>query len=851
MARLRTSIMSSFLRIGALLDFEWGPDIFNLTIDMLNDHHDGMWDDFLDNETFIDRISRNDSCIEAKAVDKYWNEVRTHWRPYAQLPHAVIGCHCSGASSVLARAAGLDNVPVVSMSATSFQLSDPDDFKNFFRTIAPDDHRGQVGALVALFRSFGWDRVSVIGTNTPYSRDMATKFEAAWVGYHSATREGGGNEWTGSIAYSPTISLNDAEEVDDASVERALLNVPNDPLVNSRVVLLIATASHASRILELAIEKQFQPEAIWIASDGWVGNREDFPALPKIPGSLGLTPFHDRDSLTYTTFLGRYNEVLMSRGNRTQELTMLPMYAAETIDAILAVVLALADLSLIERNNGTSVRSKLLHINFTGVGGRVAFDYNGRFREKPRYELQNVKQGRWQVLPGIITNITANVTVANICWPQPFGCYRESGPNDKYGVPVAVWIYIVFPIIALLLALIAGLLIKYFLDRKNMKEMKEKLKAIDNIDEQLANIDDQVDDAKKRQNILLRKREELQDTPDTWSASSDILVEVLPEDDQYWNVARELRQSMVDAWISKVWRVQNKPLWNYYSFHKNRLAMNGIDDNELAVWHGTSLLEPSIIYTDTQDGFMMQCSRQGLWGRGLYFATKSSYSDSYSYTPDEEETQHGDEREMFLAKLLVGNAVEMNRDESPAKAADCKSLTRPPINPDTGLKFNTVTGWTGGSHVWVVYENGRAYPDYLVRYYKGERDPNRTPYESKEDLPRSAPSPVRQRGSFLTNMRTTLSTIDRTTVRPLVRKSFVWEFEDDGWHPLAPQTQAIVESAYLAFESGASPASTQMYMAGAWTYEVDFHAMMQTNVDHSGHRQRRVRRREVDADIAV
>ena len=105
---------------------------------------------------------------------------------------------------------------------------------------------------------------------------------------------------------------------------------------------------------------------------------------------------------------------------------------------------------------------------------------------------------------------------------------------------------------------------------------------------------------------------------------------------------------------------------------------------------------------------MMQFSRKGLWGRGIYFATKSSYSHHYAYKPTETETNNQDEREMFLAKLLVGNEIEMNRDESPEKASECSSLTVPPINPLTGLKYNTVKGWTGGSHIWVVYENGRA-----------------------------------------------------------------------------------------------------------------------------------------------
>ena len=31
-------------------------------------------------------------------------------------------------------------------------------------------------------------------------------------------------------------------------------------------------------------------------------------------------------------------------------------------------------------------------------------------------------------------------------------------------------------------------------------------------------------------------------------------------------------------------------------------------------------------------------------------------------------------------------------------------------------RYDTVTGETGGSKVYVVYENGRAYPEYLVTY---------------------------------------------------------------------------------------------------------------------------------------
>ena len=62
-------------------------------------------------------------------------------------------------------------------------------------------------------------------------------------------------------------------------------------------------------------------------------------------------------------------------------------------------------------------------------------------------------------------------------------------------------------------------------------------------------------------------------------------------------------------------------------------------------------------------------------------------------------------------------------------------------------KFNTVTGNTAGSQVWIVYENGRAYPDYLVRFYRTKRDPARTPFASRADagpLRKGTPPPLRQ-----------------------------------------------------------------------------------------------------------
>jgi hypothetical protein len=90
-----------------------------------------------------------------------------------------------------------------------------------------------------------------------------------------------------------------------------------------------------------------------------------------------------------------------------------------------------------------------------------------------------------------------------------------------------------------------------------------------------------------------------------------------------------------------------------------------------------------------------------MWGPGIYFAEKASYSGlSYAH-------RLGDGQKcIMLAKLLVGAEVELPPD----------GRLRMPPNKADGERYDTVAGSTGGSKVYIVYENGRAYPEYLVTY---------------------------------------------------------------------------------------------------------------------------------------
>lgn len=119
---------------------------------------------------------------------------------------------------------------------------------------------------------------------------------------------------------------------------------------------------------------------------------------------------------------------------------------------------------------------------------------------------------------------------------------------------------------------------------------------------------------------------------------------------------------------------------------------------EVDVWHGTGNTDPARVYEDQQDGFMMQFCSSGMWGRGI----RASYSSSYAFK------QHSGSRVFLLTRLLVGDTVHIMPNDS--------SLKFPPLVPGSNMRYNTVTGDTGSSKVYIVYENGRAYPEYRVVY---------------------------------------------------------------------------------------------------------------------------------------
>ena len=204
------------------------------------------------------------------------------------------------------------------------------------------------------------------------------------------------------------------------------------------------------------------------------------------------------------------------------------------------------------------------------------------------------------------------------------------------------------------------------------------------------------------------------DLPPEWQKPQSKTTELfhLTDGTEWIKVADKFLQTMPQARITSVQRIQNTWLWDRYVKHRERLHLkNSGQVNEIELFHGTRNNDPKLIY-DSEDGFDMRYSAQGMWGVANYFAVNASYSHNYAHV----NTTTG-LREMFLVKVLTGESY---------KCAPDSSLRMPPPKPSAGpssqlqfgqMKYDTVTGNTHGSQVYMAYDNEKAYPAYLIQYH--------------------------------------------------------------------------------------------------------------------------------------
>ena len=99
-------------------------------------------------------------------------------------------------------------------------------------------------------------------------------------------------------------------------------------------------------------------------------------------------------------------------------------------------------------------------------------------------------------------------------------------------------------------------------------------------------------------------------------------------------------------------RLENPRTRYYYEKNLKRIAYeNNENPNRmtLQLFHGTKDTSPDLIYNGRDKSFDLKYSRGGIWGEGVYFSTKASYSQGYAHLLN-------NACQMFLADVIIGNS---------------------------------------------------------------------------------------------------------------------------------------------------------------------------------------------------
>ena len=116
------------------------------------------------------------------------------------------------------------------------------------------------------------------------------------------------------------------------------------------------------------------------------------------------------------------------------------------------------------------------------------------------------------------------------------------------------------------------------------------------------------------------------------------------------------------------------------------------------LFHGTNQTDPKLIYS-CEDGLDIRFSNAGAYGNGIYFANNATYSHSFTHR------KQGGECQMFLGLVLVGDSVQAQPGQYRIPPNKPGSLTE---------RYDSINNGNAGH--FIIYDNAKAYPGYLITY---------------------------------------------------------------------------------------------------------------------------------------
>jgi len=174
-------------------------------------------------------------------------------------------------------------------------------------------------------------------------------------------------------------------------------------------------------------------------------------------------------------------------------------------------------------------------------------------------------------------------------------------------------------------------------------------------------------------------------------------------DPDYFAVVANVRKSFPAARISSIERVINPKLYRKYAVLKSSMEMEdgSTMPDESILFHGTSHSTIDII---CGRGFNRSyCGKNATaWGKGVYFARDFLYSAHVTFSvPTKSGTKY-----VFQCRVLTGHYALGN-----------PNLIEPPVRVKSTLQlYDSVVNDVAEPTIFVVFQDGTAYPEYLITF---------------------------------------------------------------------------------------------------------------------------------------
>ncbi|KAG7317400.1 hypothetical protein KOW79_019698 [Hemibagrus wyckioides] len=192
---------------------------------------------------------------------------------------------------------------------------------------------------------------------------------------------------------------------------------------------------------------------------------------------------------------------------------------------------------------------------------------------------------------------------------------------------------------------------------------------------------------------------------DDYSLLSDIpdATRLEKESEEYKEVAAEFFSSLTDksnVQIIQVEKLTNRLLYSQYLLKKADMEQKVRGDVERTLYHGTS---ESSVKEICIHGFNRSfCGKNATaFGQGVYFAVKSSYSISDTYSPHNADGH----KFIFVARVLTGEFTQGKHDMRTAPLRE---------GSDIPMRFHSVVDVVRDPNVFVIFNDTQAYPQYLI-----------------------------------------------------------------------------------------------------------------------------------------